>query len=124
MVLMNILGVVTKIILISLTLFNAYHFIQQINLMIEQYNSLLSLSKTNLRIVDNSILARRLNTYAYFNDTNKFLYYEKYYNVSILKMNSVYYDTNSMILKLKGMGFDDSDADLRTTFWSYPNSKE
>ena len=38
-------------------------------------------------------------------------------------MNSVYYDTNSMILRLKGMGFDDSDADLKAIFWSYPNSK-
>lgn len=61
LLLSKLIGLITSLVFIVITIFNAYHFIDQVDLMIQQYNSALSLSKTNLRIVDTSLLARRLN---------------------------------------------------------------
>lgn len=124
-ILAKVLGLLTVFIMIAISIYNVYHFMDQIQLMIQQYSSLLSLSKTNLRIVDNSILARRLNIYSFYqpSNLNMYKYYQKFYNVSILKMNSVYYEQSSQILKLKGMGFDDSNADLSATFWTFPDRR-
>ena len=124
--LFRVIGLLVLLMFIGLAVYNFHHLLQEMGLLVGQYNSQLSLSKSNLRITDNSFVARRMNIQAYFmpNDTNTFNAYQSLYKTSIAKMNSVYYDMSSTILDIKGRGFSDSETNLSVTYWEFPNSKK
>lgn len=63
---MKLLGLFSVFLMMGLCIYNIYHFKSKISLLIEQKLAILSLSKSNLRIVDNAILARKLNLLSFY----------------------------------------------------------